>query len=601
MLTRQFVLLLTVFALIAVGVGLVVGSRSSREVALVTNPSEANTIVAPKPAPAVHDENAAEPGAKAISLWQPKVLDVASSTGEANKVAATAEDGSSASPRAKTSLTPEPTAPANEGANGDSESTAATSPAKSASAESVAGDSEYVFVTRASLLQAHLAADEAAAVATLRSVSSAQAQLQSSGAIDTDGDGSGEYGYFAELAGAVPVRVAADDKPAKLEPAVLSKAFAQLTANGNVPRSGYLFRMYLPGSTVAGKMPGVAEGSRGGWNPKGPPTDPDNCEIRWCCYAWPIEVGNSGTRAFCMDQEGDMLVLANADGAYSGDDHAPAFDAAGTRPGDMLETPIPGAKHCDGRAWSEYTSDDVETPSFVELGPATAADAEVYNRPDSKADKVVLPRALIVQIAVSTGEGHAIANLRMISSAQEKAEAAGVIDTDQDGKGEYGFFGELAGSAPFRAPARDKRIVMHPPVLTSSWGKVTSAGNVVIDGYVYRMYLPGPLVQRKSPGISESPGGGCAATGLQPDHNGAELLWTVYAWPLEAGKTGQRAFFMNQEGDMLMLANKDGGYSGEAHAPTFDAALGAGRPGDMCASTAINVKSVDGRGWAPIH
>ncbi|MEO0762096.1 MAG: hypothetical protein AAFZ09_09840, partial [Pseudomonadota bacterium] len=46
----------------------------------------------------------------------------------------------------------------------------------------------------------------AAAISTLRSISSAQAQLQSSGAIDTDLDGGGEYGYFAELAGTVVLR-----------------------------------------------------------------------------------------------------------------------------------------------------------------------------------------------------------------------------------------------------------------------------------------------------------------------------------------------------------------------------------------------------------
>ncbi|MFM7282746.1 MAG: type II secretion system protein, partial [Planctomycetia bacterium] len=57
------------------------------------------------------------------------------------------------------------------------------------------------------LLAARLSANEAAAVSTLRSISSAQAQVQSSGAIDTDADGSGEYGYFAELAGSVPMRV----------------------------------------------------------------------------------------------------------------------------------------------------------------------------------------------------------------------------------------------------------------------------------------------------------------------------------------------------------------------------------------------------------
>lgn len=51
-----------------------------------------------------------------------------------------------------------------------------------------------------------IASNERAAIADLRSIASAQAQLASSGAIDTDDDGVGEYGYFGELAGTAPLR-----------------------------------------------------------------------------------------------------------------------------------------------------------------------------------------------------------------------------------------------------------------------------------------------------------------------------------------------------------------------------------------------------------
>src|SRR5258705_2176686 len=63
------------------------------------------------------------------------------------------------------------------------------------------------------LMSARLAANEAAAISTLRSVATAQSQLQSSDAVDTDADGAGEYGYFAELSGARPLRVTAAGLP----------------------------------------------------------------------------------------------------------------------------------------------------------------------------------------------------------------------------------------------------------------------------------------------------------------------------------------------------------------------------------------------------
>src|SRR5690242_1762616 len=88
------------------------------------------------------------------------------------------------------------------------------------------------------LMAARLSANEAAAIATLRSVSSAQAQVQSSGAIDSDGDGSGEYGFFGELAGTAFIRdldstvvppVPTISATQRLNPAVLSSAFGTMS------------------------------------------------------------------------------------------------------------------------------------------------------------------------------------------------------------------------------------------------------------------------------------------------------------------------------------------------------------------------------------
>ena len=56
------------------------------------------------------------------------------------------------------------------------------------------------------LLSARLNANESAAIATLKNISSAQAQCQASGIIDANNNGAGEYGYFAELAGGTAVR-----------------------------------------------------------------------------------------------------------------------------------------------------------------------------------------------------------------------------------------------------------------------------------------------------------------------------------------------------------------------------------------------------------
>ena len=210
------------------------------------------------------------------------------------------------------------------------------------------------------LMSARLSANESAAIATLRSLSSAQAQIQSSAAIDTDADGSGEYGFFAELAGTQPLRVSAAGVPAagaagldELDPSVLSAAFGVVNANSSVTRSGYNFQIFLPGPTGVG-TPGIAE-DPGGGALLGPFPDSDNGEVLWACYAWPMDVNNTGNRAFFINQEGDLLQTQNrgSGGApvYDGVATTPAFDAAFTVAGDMGSPAAIGAAGADTNVW----------------------------------------------------------------------------------------------------------------------------------------------------------------------------------------------------------------------------------------------------------
>src|SRR5262245_6018251 len=197
------------------------------------------------------------------------------------------------------------------------------------------------------LMSARISANENAAIATLRSIASAQAQLQSSCAIDTDADGGGEYGFFGEMAGTAGMRIydAAADAPAQdptaiLDPAILPTAFGDVIDDpaGDVcARAGYYFKVYLPDATAAGDIAGIAElgGVGVGGSPNGGPfPDSNNCEVIWCCYAWPIEPESTGNRAFFINQEGDLLQTLNNTNAsqttklYSGLTSTPDYDAA---------------------------------------------------------------------------------------------------------------------------------------------------------------------------------------------------------------------------------------------------------------------------------
>lgn len=161
------------------------------------------------------------------------------------------------------------------------------------------------------LWAARVQANETSAIATLRSITSSQAQFQSSARADTDLDGTGEYGTLREMSGAIAVRTQADGTNVNgitLDPAVLSGFFRNLTSSAEASRSGYLFKVFLPGAAGAG----VNETASGASPSLQAPIDPDLVEVTWCCYAWPSNYGNSGNRTFFVGQAGDILQGENS-------------------------------------------------------------------------------------------------------------------------------------------------------------------------------------------------------------------------------------------------------------------------------------------------
>ena len=193
------------------------------------------------------------------------------------------------------------------------------------------------------LLSARLNANESAAIATLKNISSGQSQAQASGVIDANGNGQGEYGYFGELSGRVAIRGSTQS----ITPPVLSAAFGNVAAS-RVSRSGYIFQMFLPDDTGQG----IAEDATGGYT--GAAVNAGQAEVLWCCYAWPATAGNSGNRTFFINQTGDVLATNGAATQYSnsGADQ-PVFDDAfvATASASMAAQVAANTLARDGNTW----------------------------------------------------------------------------------------------------------------------------------------------------------------------------------------------------------------------------------------------------------
>jgi len=200
-----------------------------------------------------------------------------------------------------------------------------------------------------------IATNEAAAISTLRQVAAVQSIFKRALDIDTNCDGVGEYGYFAELAGTQPMRVGIGSPGAcvptagvygvdELSPPLLRSAFGMVISS-SVVHQGYVFQVWLPDAQVGGMVRAHAEDPFGG-KLAAPYPDSSNGARMWCCYAWPIAYGQTGRRAFFINQRGQVLRCSNRSTMpFTGATNTPNFDEAFVVAGDMsspIRVGIPG-------------------------------------------------------------------------------------------------------------------------------------------------------------------------------------------------------------------------------------------------------------------
>ncbi|KPJ56165.1 MAG: hypothetical protein AMS16_02910 [Planctomycetes bacterium DG_58] len=174
------------------------------------------------------------------------------------------------------------------------------------------------------LLRSRMSSNETAAIGTLTTLRTVQAQFHQAMCVDQNQNGIGEYGLLQELSGAEVTRGGINPRtPGEF----ISQELGAVDANGIASKAGYHFLVFLP--TDLG--PAASEGDFGVPLPNVTvPADADEQEVRWCCYAWPIGRTETGNRAFVVNQTGTVYQTSNdvATQLYSGTTTMPAVDAA---------------------------------------------------------------------------------------------------------------------------------------------------------------------------------------------------------------------------------------------------------------------------------
>ena len=182
------------------------------------------------------------------------------------------------------------------------------------------------------LLRARISSNETSAIGSLRTTSTSQNQFQNATTKDQDDDGVGEYGYFTELSGIAPV---AGGPPAK--PAFISTVFGATSSGGagTANKSGFNFRMFLPAGSGGPAVPETGSDLGSG--------STDTAEInaqetRWATFSWPTSAGNSGNKAFFVNQAGEVIATSNVAATATVTEFYFSGDTTTPTPADIFES-----------------------------------------------------------------------------------------------------------------------------------------------------------------------------------------------------------------------------------------------------------------------
>ena len=220
-------------------------------------------------------------------------------------------------------------------------------------------------------LEERLAAEEASAVATLRTLASCQAQVQAAAWIDTDGDGMGEHATLGELAGSVGVRKglrAGKGRPSDagyaplastfekvgraVKPPILPASLREVEGDGFVRKGGYVFIVFLPDAAApAGWVHESRQGGQPGLSGGTGAVGVDLSETTWCAYGQPSRRGETGTKRFFVNQAWEVLQSPNETARAQGADASFRPGAAFRGVGITSEIAV-GTRGGDGDLWT---------------------------------------------------------------------------------------------------------------------------------------------------------------------------------------------------------------------------------------------------------
>lgn len=182
---------------------------------------------------------------------------------------------------------------------------------------------------------------------------------------------------------------------------------------------------------------------------------------------------------------------------------------------------------------------------------------------------IALPNLLRARMAAN--ECTCVGNLKTIATQQLAFQMQKEVDQDQDNNGEAGLLCELCGEI---TPRNDDARGAVAPVYIS-WAFQTQGANgdgtAEKSGFIYRMFIADTETTAGDDQTLGGTGDGAGQSGpmldcTDPDQAAAinlqEQSFVCYAWPISFRSTGQRAFVVNEIGEVHASKMLTASYTG---------------------------------------
>jgi len=185
----------------------------------------------------------------------------------------------------------------------------------------------------------------------------------------------------------------------------------------------------------------------------------------------------------------------------------------------------------------------------------------------------------LLRSRIGSNESSAIGSLKAVNTGQEQFKSAAQVDLNRNGNGEYGFLEELCGvtgirqntGTPIAYTMAVGPVLQATPFCPRVLGIGTAAAPFASSksGYHFLCYLP--LTAATAHAASTVPSTPVSSA-LE------ETNYVLYGWPQNAGRTGNRVFCIDPQGQPYSWPNSAATYSGvtvPAQIPAFDRAFAA--------------------------